>query len=136
MPKITISTNNGASFLKEGDLKHKEEITILDAGKWTKSKKFTKEDGTPTEQFEITVRLPNGEDRTVTFSWTTLKNLAPVFGEDSEDWIGKKVRAWRTASTKAKSGFTWVFAPVEWIRDDMGVWCNADGEPLDFDSIV
>lgn len=41
---------------------------------------------------EIRVKLPNGKSRIWTPNRTTLKKLAKVFGDDSDTWVGKRVK--------------------------------------------
>ena len=40
---------------------------------------------------EIVVKLSNGNVKTYTPNKTTLKACAPVFGDDTDQWIGKKI---------------------------------------------
>jgi len=41
---------------------------------------------------EIAVKLPNGKTKIWTPNKTTLKKLAKIFGDDSDTWIGKRVK--------------------------------------------
>lgn len=120
MAKINISDNK---FLdKEKDIKHKDVVTIATEGHWEQSTKFKKEDGTPANQFEISLTLSNGESRDTIFSLANLKLLGKAFGDETADWIGKEVRAWKTKSEKANTGYVYVYAPLDWDRDDTGEW--------------
>lgn len=120
MAKINLNSNK---FLdKEVDIKHKDIVTIATEGEWNQSTKYTKDDGTPSNQFEITITLANGENRDTIFSMANLKLLAKVFGEDTSSWVGQQVRAWKTKSEKAVTGFVYFYAPISWERDDTGEW--------------
>lgn len=120
MAKINLNDNK---FLdKEVDIKHKDTVTIATEGEWNQSTKFKKDDGTPANQFEITITLANGEGRDTIFSLANLKLLAKAFGDDTATWVGKKVRAWKTKSEKAATGYVYVYAPIDWERDDTGEW--------------
>lgn len=129
MVKINI---DGAKFLKKDqDVKHKDVVTIATEGGWEQSRNYPfKEDGvTPNNQFNIKLKLENGEEGTVTLSWTNVKLLTAAFGDETADWVGKEVRAWKTKSERAKSGFTFIYAPKDWVRDETGEWVTADGTP-------
>lgn len=114
---------NSAKFLdKEKDITHKDVITLKSEGQWNQSKKYTKEDGTPSNQFDIEIELGNGEDRMTTLSYTNLKLLVDALGDESSNWIGTTLRAWKTKSERAKTGFVFFFVPTDWERDDIGEW--------------
>ena len=117
MPTINLD-----KFIKTDDIKHKDILTIESEGAWEESERFTKEDGTPQNQFNITLKLPNGEVRSTTFNMAQLTILAKAFGKNSADWVGKEVRAWKTVSAKAKAGYIYQYAPLDWTRDDTGEW--------------
>lgn len=123
--KITI---NDTKFLdKETEIKHKDIITLASEGSWEISKKFTKDDGTPSKQFEINVTLANGEERGTILSWANVKLLVQGFGDETASWVGKQVRAWKTKSEKAKLGYTYLYVPIDWERDDTGEWVIPTG---------
>jgi len=42
--------------------------------------------------FEFPVELPSGERKTWTPNKTTLKKLAAQFGDETDDWQGRKVK--------------------------------------------
>ena len=114
---------NSTKFLNtETDIKHKDIVTLSNEGQWNQSKKFLKEDGTPSNQFDINILLANEEERLVTLSYTNLKLIMSAWGDETAEWVGKKLRAWKTKSEKAKKGFVFVFVPVDWDRDDTGEW--------------
>lgn len=118
--KITI--NNTKYLNKETDIKHKDIVTLATEGQWEESQTFKKDDGTPANQFAITIKLDNGEERGTILSWANVKLLVSAFGDETSEWVGKKLRAWKTKSEKAKTGYIYLYAPVEWDRDDTGEW--------------
>lgn len=128
MVKININSTN---FIKnDTDLVHKDIVTIANEGGWEVSERFKKEDGTPQNTFKINLKLKNGEIRSATLSFANLKLLAIGLGEESSSWVGKEVRAWKTKSERAKLGYTYIYVPIDWTRDDMGEWNDAQGKPI------
>jgi hypothetical protein len=120
MPIIKI---NDTKFLKKDtELKHKDVITVENEGQWEESDNFKKEDGTPSNQFSILIRLSNGDIRSTILNWTNIKLLSQAFGNDSAGWVGKELKAWKTKSEKAKLGYTYIFVPTDWDRDETGEW--------------
>ena len=121
------------------DINHKDIVEIISEGKWEESTRFKKEDGTPQNQFKVNIKLANGEERNVTLNWTNVKLLVQGLGDDTVAWIGKKVRAWKTKSEKAKLGFSYLYVPIDWKRDDTGEWEIPEGtqvakdeEPIEY----
>ncbi len=132
MTKINI---NQTKFLnKDKDIVHKDILTIANEAVWEDSARFKRPDGTPQSQFNIEFTLKNGDLRETALNWTNVKLLVTAFGDDSVSWIGKEVRAWKTKSEKAKSGFSYVFVPIDWTRDDMGEWNDKDGNVIDVET--
>ncbi len=128
MPIINLNSTN---FIKnDQDLAHKDVVTIANEGGWEVSERFKKDDGTPSNVFRINLKLKNGDVKSTTLNFSNLKLLASGFGEDSAGWVGKEVRAWKTKSEKAKLGYTYVFVPTDWNRDEIGEWNNAEGKPI------
>jgi hypothetical protein len=117
-----IKTNNTKYLNKETDIKHKDVITLETEGQWEESDNFKKEDGSPANQFSILIKLSNGEVRSTILNWTNVKLLVSAFGNDTESWVGKELRAWKTKSEKAKLGYTYLYVPTDWDRDDTGEW--------------
>jgi len=109
------------------DVAHKDVLTIESEGKWQESARFKKEDGTPQNEFRINFKLDNGDVRNTTLNWTNVKLLVKAFGDETANWVGKEVRAWKTKSEKAKSGFTFIYVPTDWNRDDTGEWIVPEG---------
>jgi hypothetical protein len=121
--KINI---DDTKFLTSDDISHKDILVIESEGKWQESARFKKEDGTPQNEFRINFKISSGEVRNTTLSWTNVKLLVKAFSDETSDWVGKEIRAWKTKSEKAKSGFTFVYVPVDWERDDTGEWIIPD----------
>ena len=118
--KINIS---GTKFLnRETDIKHKDVLIIESEGVWNDSTRFKKDDGTPASQFDINLRLSNGEIRSTSLTWGNIQLLVQAFGDETTNWVGKEVRAWKTKSDRAKNGYTFVFVPTDWNRDETGEW--------------
>lgn len=132
---MKININNTRFLNTEEDIKHKDVVTLVDGGMWEESTRFKKKDGTPSNSFKINIKLTNGEIRQATLNWTNVKLLVKAFSDESDNWIGKEVRAWKTKSEKAKSGFVFVFVPTDWVRNDIGEWENSTGEKIDVDEV-
>jgi len=111
------------------DVKHKDLVVIVSEGKWEESN-FKKEDGTPQNVFKVNLKVQSGEERNVTLNWTNVKILVSAFGDETETWIDKEVRAWKTKSEKAKLGFTFLYVPTDWERDDTGEWIIPEGSQI------
>jgi len=67
----------------EADLKEGDDVVILDGG--------TKEEGKFGEQTNFIIQTRNGEKK-LSFNQSTINVLVEELGEDSLDWVGKKVR--------------------------------------------
>lgn len=83
--KKTVRTGKFAKAgedFKEGDL-----ITVLDEG--------NEVEGTYGVRDVFKVRVPAGEEMSLTFNKTSINNLIDAFGSDSAAWIGKDVKVWR-----------------------------------------
>ena len=117
--KINI---NDAKFLKVEDLKHKDVVTVESEGKWQESETFKDDDGNPAREFRVDLTLQNGESRNTTLRSTNVKLLGKSLGTETKEWVGTKLRAWKTVSEKAKAGFVFLFVPTDWERDDTGEW--------------
>lgn len=73
-------------FLKKGtDIKDSDIIEIANEGK-----EIQGEFGT---QNVFLVKLKDGQEGNVSFNWTSINGLIDAFGEDSVNWVGKKVKA-------------------------------------------
>jgi hypothetical protein len=133
---MKINVNNTKFLNTAEDIKHKDIVSLVDGGMWEESTRFKKKDGTPSNSFKIKIKLPNGEVRSATLNWTNVKLLVSAFGDESDNWVSKEVRAWKTKSEKAKSGFVFVFVPMDWVRNDIGEWENAEGVKIDTETEI
>lgn len=124
---MKISINDIKFLDREKDITHKDIVIISSEGVWGDSRKYFKPDGTPNKQFNINLKLGNGEMRDAILSWANIKLLVQSFGDDTSKWVGKEVRAWKTKSEQSKSGFTFLFVPTDWDRDDTGEWIIPEG---------
>ena len=130
MAKINISDEK---FLNsETDLKHKDIVTIATEGKWQDSDTFKDDDGNPSREFRIDFKLSNGEVRNTTLRSTNVKLIGKDsrFGDDTLNWIGKELKAWKTKSEKAKAGYVFIFAPTDYERDETGEWVMPENKDV------
>lgn len=40
------------------------------------------------------IELTNGEEKNMSFNQTSMNNLIDVWGEDTDKWVGKEIKAW------------------------------------------
>ena len=131
---MKINVNENRFLDATTDVQHKDVVKIETEGKWQASERFKKEDGTPQNEFRIDFRVKSGEVRNTTLNWTNVKLLVKALGDETVDWVGKELRAWKTKSEKAKAGFVFLYVPTDWERDDTGEWIVGDvqiGEEVD-----
>lgn len=126
---MKINMDSTKFMKKDEDVKHKDVVTVSSEGVWEESDRFTRDDGSKSKMFKIHFKLSNGEERSTTLNWTNVKLLVSAFGDETANWVGKEVRAWKTKSEKAKGGFTFLYVPTDWTRDDTGEWATGDGTP-------
>lgn len=72
-----------ADAVKSGDV-----IEIIEKARYVSAEEATY----GRSYLEISVKLPNGNTKIWTPNKTTLKKLAKVFGDDTDNWIGKPVK--------------------------------------------
>jgi len=123
---MKINLSDEKYLNSETDLKHKDVVVIATEGKWQASDTFKDDEGNPSREFRIDFKLPNGEIRNTTLRSTNVKLIGKVIGDETANWIGKELRAWKTKSEKAKAGFVFLFVPTDWDRDDTGEWVVPD----------
>lgn len=133
---MKINLNNTKFLKKDEDIKHKDVVTISSEGAWVESRNFKRDDGTPASQFDISFKLSNSEERSTSLNGANVRLLGSAFGDETKDWIGKEVRAWKTKSEKAKSGFTYLYVPTDWNRDDTGEWIKPEGSVVEDDDNI
>lgn len=122
--KINI---DDTKFLKTEDIKHKDVVKVESEGVWQDSN-FKDEDGNPQREFRIHFKLGNGETRSTTLRSTNVRLLGKAMGDETRDWVGKELRAWKTKSEKAKAGYVFIYVPTDWERDDTGEWIIPQNE--------
>jgi hypothetical protein len=89
-------------------------LTISNEGK--------KVEGTFGMQDVFLVKLPNGEEKNLTFNQTTINNMVDAFGAESVQWVGKQVKVWlilQSVSGKMLK-VTYLSHPDAVINDDGG----------------
>lgn len=128
MAKINL---DDAKFLKAEDITHKDVVKVANEGKWQDSN-FKNEDGEAQSEFRISFKLSNGEERSTTLRSSNVKLIGrdSRFGDDTLNWVGKELRAWKTKSEKAKAGYVFIFAPTDYERDDTGEWVIPEGSQV------
>jgi hypothetical protein len=73
-------------YLKPVHIENGDEVKFLDKGEILE-KDFK---GEKRMAFEITVQLPNGDEKTASLNKTSRKILSDSYGLDTEKWKGKK----------------------------------------------
>lgn len=120
---------------RDQEIAHKQIVKIAGEGVWEESPRFKKEDGTPQNQFSIKLEVKPNEIRKTTLNFGNVKLLVEAFGDETKDWVGKELRAWKTKSEKAKNGFTFLYVPTDWERDDTGEWIKSETASIGLDTI-
>ena len=120
---MKININDKDFLNKENDITHKGIVEIASAGEFEESTKFKNEKtGEPAKQFTIDLKIATGEIKSTILSFGNLKLLGEAFGDETDAWVGKQVRAWKTKSEKAKTGYVYLYVDTSWDRDDTGEW--------------
>ncbi len=102
----------GSKVAKNGDV-----LNFTDAGDWVESQ-YKKEDGTPRKQFQIGVEF-GGSEYTLNLNGTSIANIIPVYGKDSEGWIGKQVKVEIVkAMVAGKMKDMIILHPIEIAKED------------------
>lgn len=79
--KITIPSR----FIKPEDVADGNEIEILEEAQWEHNDQFDR------DVLQCEVKLPNGEVKTITLNNTSIRWITDQLGDESKNWIGKKV---------------------------------------------
>ena len=108
--KISIQGN----YAKKGeDIKDGDIITILDGG--------TVVQGQFGEQKTFLVKVVSGEDMLLSLNQTSENNLIDVFGDESENWVNKQVKAFvMPQMVKGKRSLVLYLADPSWDWDEDG----------------
>lgn len=80
----------GGRYYSSKNAQSGEVLIFKDAGDWVNSQ-FTKDDGTPKKQFQITVDV-GGSEYSMNLNSTSINNLIPAYGKDSTLWVGKQAK--------------------------------------------
>lgn len=106
MVKIRFSSE----FLRPEDVPDGTLVTVVNEGHY----RSPEETPFGREVFEIRVRLPDGKEKLWTMNKTTQKRMVDAHGDDSRNWIGKKIRIELTKQTVRGELKTVVYGrPVE-----------------------
>lgn len=100
-----VKLSTGAQFLTSKTVKTGEIVTIKDEGQWEASK-FLKDDGSPSQQFNMTVDF-KGEEKRVKFIKASRDAFFAKFGDETKDWIGKEGQITLIPSTNGKQSI-WI----------------------------
>jgi len=111
---IYKKTLSMGAFLKKGiDFKEGEIIEIANEGK-----KIEGQFGT---QDIFLVKLTNGKEGNVSINQTSVNSFIDAWGEDSINWIGKKVKTWKIKQNVAgKFLDVWYFSHPEAELTEVG----------------
>lgn len=118
---------NLGAFLKKGeDFKDGDMVEITSEGKQLEGQFGT--------QDIFVIKLSDGKEGNVNFNSTSINNLIDAFGEDSKEWIGKKVKIWGILSNvQGKMIKVYYFAHPDTTLDDKGVFVLSAGKVKDDD---
>ena len=84
--KVQKKVSLGA-YAKVGvDFKDGDVLVVLDAGQTTEG-----EFGT---QHVFKIRLPNNEEKNLSFNQTSINHLIEIYGDETEKWAGLNVKVW------------------------------------------
>lgn len=113
---MLIEGANRNTFLDKKELQDGEFIQIVDEGWKEESKKYTNKDGSPKVRWMFNVRRM-GEVFTTEFNWTSIKELATVYGAETADWCNKWVKL-SMVKDPAKKMTMLYFLPVDKTKND------------------
>ena len=105
-------------FAKVGkDFKDQDVLAIVTSGDEIESE-FN---GKPRKQMIFKVRIPAGVEKNLAFNQTSMNNLIDAYGDDTDEWVGKNIKAW---VVKAMIGgelktIPYLAAP-DWEMDEKG----------------
>ena len=88
MVKVSEVLRSTSRFLTADDVRDGDVLEIVDEGRFISAE----ESPFGRNVFQITVRLPDGAEKTWNVNNTTLRTLAQAFGDDTVNWRGRKVR--------------------------------------------
>ena len=88
MVKLTEYIRKSSRYLRADDVKDGDVVEIISEGRIRPAE----ESRFGREGFEIDIRLPDGSEKVWTVNKTTLRRLAEAYGDETRNWVGKKVR--------------------------------------------
>lgn len=115
MPTLERPTGK---FLTNKDVKTGDILTFIDAGEEKPGKNFN---GKEITKFIITVRLPDGEEKSADLNNTSKKNMMDEYGENSDKWIGKDCRV-EVVTQKVSTEFkdvVYLTSPMRNLKGDL-----------------
>lgn len=86
---MSQAPTGGGPFLKASELQGTETVKILTEADWIDGS-FSNPDGTKKQQYVCEVEH-KGEPRRLKLTIASCQEIAPVYGKDSTDWIGKEI---------------------------------------------
>jgi len=112
-------------FLKKGiDFKENDLIEIMNEGKQV--------EGLYGMQDVFLAKLSDGKEGNVSFNSTSINNFIDAYGEDSKNWVGKKVKVWAILSNvKGKMTKVYYYTHPDAVLDDEGVFVLPGGKSDD-----
>ena len=113
------------AFLKKGvDFKENDLIEIMNEGKQV--------EGLYGMQDVFLAKLSDGKEGNVSFNSTSINNFIDAYGEDSKNWVGKKVKVWAILSNvKGKMTKVYYYTHPDAVLDDEGVFVLPGGKSDD-----
>jgi len=104
------------AFLKKGkDFKENDIVEIADEGRQIEGQ-FGMQD-------IFLIKLSDEKKGNVTFNSTSINNLIDAFGEDSKNWVGKKVKVWGILSNvQGKIIKVYYFAHPDAVLNNEGIF--------------
>lgn len=118
--KISRKTSVEGNWAKMGsDIKDGDRLKILDAGQ------IVEGDFGPRKVFQV--MTTKKQEYNLSFNQTSLNNLVEAFGEESEEWVGKVVKAF-VVRQMVGDGLKNVgyLAAEGWMMDDDGKFYNPE----------
>lgn len=117
--KVQKKVSLGGTFAKiKEDIDDQDIITIADEGRIVP--------GEFGDRHVFKVETKNGE-KLMSFNQTSMNNLIEVFGEETNEWQGNKVKVWIVKSNVAGKMRNVVYlAHPDWIMGDEGLMPDGD----------
>lgn len=127
--RIQLDSSVEGKWAKAGkDIKDGDRLKLMDAGQVTPSG-FKDDNGVSKDQYVFKVMTERKEEFNVAFNRTSRNTLGRGFGTETEDWVGKVVKAF-VVKQMIGDGLKNVLylAPDGWIMSEDGEFLNPDQE--------